>query len=155
MDDHDNTLIEEQSNIGLSWRTGIYTTISNQDDQYPSVFINTLPPASYFLNPNIPLASFGGSPNPYIPYPMEWNFGVEQQLTKILVLGAHYVVQDQASVPATACEYSDGTWTGADFSFQPYPQYGGPILWDYNEGTGNPNALQIKLKQELAGGPTT
>ena len=35
---------------------------------------------------------------------------------------------------------------------QPYPQYGGPIPWDYNEGTGNYNALQIKLKQELAGG---
>ena len=35
---------------------------------------------------------------------------------------------------------------------QPYPQYGGPIPWDYNEGTANYNALQVKLKQELASG---
>ena len=70
IDDHNNTLIEEQSDIRLSWPTGIYTTVSNQDDAYPSVFINTLPPASSFLNPNVPLASFGGSPYPYIPYSM-------------------------------------------------------------------------------------
>jgi hypothetical protein len=35
---------------------------------------------------------------------------------------------------------------------QPFPQYGGPIPWDYNEGTANYNGLQVKLKQELAGG---
>jgi hypothetical protein len=68
IDDHNNTLIEQQSDIRLSWPSGIFTTISNQDNGYPSVFINTLPAASTFLDPNKPLASFGGSPHPSIPY---------------------------------------------------------------------------------------
>lgn len=153
IDDHNNTLIEEQSDIRLSWPSGIFTTISNQDLGYPSVFINTLPPASTFLNPNKPLASFGGSPHPSIPYSMEWNLGVEQQLTRTLVLGAHYVASgsrhqflqplaNTATVPAP----------GPISNRQPFPQYGGPIPWDYNEGTANYNGLQVKLKQELAGG---
>jgi hypothetical protein len=84
---------------------------------------------------------------------MEWNFGVEQQLTRTLVLGAHYVASgsrheflqplaNSATIPGP----------GPISNRQPFPQYGGPIPWDYNEGTGNYNGLQVKLKQELAGG---
>jgi len=153
IDDHNNTLIEQQSDIRLSWPSGIFTTISNQDNGYPSVFINTLPAASTFLDPNKPLASFGGSPRPSIPYSMEWNLGFEQQLTRTLVLGAHYVgsgsrhqflqpLANSATVPGP----------GPISARQPFPQYGGPIPWDYNEGTANYHALQVKLKQELAGG---
>lgn len=153
IDDHNNTLIEEQSDIRLSWPSGIYTTISNQDIGYPSVFINTLPPASSFLNPNIPLASFGGDPRPSIPYSMEWNFGIEQQLTRTLVLGTHYVAsasRHQFLQPLANSATVPGP--GPISARQPYPQYGGPIPWDFNEGTANYNALQVKLKQELTGG---
>jgi len=153
IDDHNNTLIEEQSDIRLSWPSGIYTTISNQDLGAPSVFINTLPAASTFLNPNIPLASFGGDPNPSIPYSMEWNLGVEQQLTGTLVLGVHYVSsasRHQFLQPLANTATVPGP--GPISARQPFPQYGGPIPWDYNEGTANYNGLQVKLKQELAGG---
>ena len=153
IDDHNNTLIEEQSDIRLSWPSGIYTTINNQDNAYPSVFINTLPAASTFLDPNKPLASFGGSPHPKIPYSMEWNFGLEQQLTRNPgPRRALCGLRKQAPVPAAACQYRDRTWAGPISARQPYPQYGGPIPWDYNEGTANYHALQVKLKQELAGG---
>jgi hypothetical protein len=153
IDDHNNTLIEEQSDIRLSWPSGIFTTISNQDNGHPSVFINTLPAASTFLDPNKPLASFGGSPHPSIPYSMEWNFGIEQQLTRTLVLGAHYVgsgSRHQFLQPLANTATVPGP--GPISARQPYPQYGGPIPWDYNEGTANYHALQVKLKQELAGG---
>ena len=153
IDDHNNTLIEEQSDIRLSWPSGIYTTINNQDLGYPSVFINTLPPASTFLDPNKPLASFGGSPHPSIPYSMEWNLGVEQQLTQTMVLGVHYVAsgsRHQFLQPLANTATVPGP--GPISARQPYPQYGGPIPWDYNEGTANYNGLQVKLKQELAHG---
>jgi Carboxypeptidase regulatory-like domain/TonB dependent receptor len=153
IDDHNNTLIEEQSDIRLSWPSGIYTTINNQDDAYPSVFINTLPAASTFLDPNKPLASFGGSPYPKIPYSMEWNFGLEQQLTGTLVLGMHYVgsgSRHQFLQPLANTATVPGS--GPISARQPYPQFGGPIPWDYNEGTANYHSLQVKLKQELAGG---
>ena len=153
IDDHNNTLIEEQSDIRLSWPSGIYTTISNQDLGYPSVFINTLPAASTFLDPNKPLASFGGSPHPSIPYSMEWNLGLEQQLTGTLVLGVHYVAsgsRHQFLQPLANSATVPGP--GPISNRQPYPQYGGPIPWDYNEGTANYNGLQVKLKQELAHG---
>jgi hypothetical protein len=153
IDDHNNTLIEEQSDIRLSWPSGIYTTISNQDNGYPSVFINTLPAASTFLDPNKPLASFGGSPHPSIPYSMEWNLGVEQQLTQTLVLGVHYVAsgsRHQFLQPFANTATVPGP--GPISARQPYPQYGGPIPWDYNEGTANYNGLQVKLKQEFSSG---
>lgn len=153
IDDHNNTLIEEQSDIRLSWPSGIYTTISNQDDGSPSVFINTLPPASSFLNPDKPLASFGGSPNPKIPYSMEWNFGVEQQLTPSLVLGTHYVAS--ASRHEFLQPYGNSATVPGSSPIsarQPFPQYGGPVPWDYNEGIANYNALQVKIKQDLAHG---
>jgi hypothetical protein len=153
IDDHNNTLIEEQSDIRLSWPSGIYTTISNQDDGYPSVFINTLPPASSFLDPNKPLASFGGSPDPKIPYSMEYSFGIEQQLTRTLTLGAHYVGSEsrhQFLQPLANTATVPGP--GPISARQPFPQYGGPIPWDYNQGTANYNALQVKLKQELNSG---
>ena len=153
IDDHNNTLIEEQSDIRLSWPNGIFTTVSNQDDGVPSVFINTLPSASSFLDPNKPLASFGGSPDPKIPYSMEWNFGVEQQLTQSLVLGAHYVGsasrhQFLQPLANTATEPGPGPISAR----QPYPEFGGPIPWDYNEGDANYHALQVKVKQSLARG---
>jgi hypothetical protein len=153
IDDHNNTLIEEQSDIRLSWPSGIYTTISNQDLGYPSVFINTLFAASTFLDPNKPLASFGGSPHPSIPYSMEWNLGLEQQLTGTLVLGVHYVAsgsRHQFLQPLANSATVPGP--GPISNRQPYPQYGGPIPWDYNEGTANYNGLQVKLKQELGHG---
>ena len=153
IDDHNNTLIEEQSDIRLSWPSGIYTTINNQDLGYPSVFINTLPAASTFLDPNKPLASFGGSPHPSIPYSMEWNLGLEQQLTGTLVLGVHYVAsgsRHQFLQPLANSATVPGA--GPISARQPYPQYGGPIPWDYNEGTAGYNGLQVKLKQELAHG---
>jgi hypothetical protein len=153
IDDHNNTLIEEQSDIRLSWPKGIFTTISNQDDAAPAVFINTLPPASTFLDPLKPLASFGGSPYPKIPYSMEWNFGVEQQLTRTLVLGAHYVGSEsrhQFLQPLANTARTPGP--GPISARQPWPQFGGPIPWDYNEGTANYNALQVKLKQEFSAG---
>jgi Carboxypeptidase regulatory-like domain/TonB dependent receptor len=153
IDDHNNTLIEEQSDIRLSWPSGIYTTISNQDIGYPSVFINSLPPASSFLDPNKPLASFGGDPRPSIPYSMEWNFGLEQQLTRTLSLGTYYVgsgSRHQFLQPLANTATVPGP--GPISARQPYPQYGGPIPWDFNEGTANYHALQVKMKQELTGG---
>jgi hypothetical protein len=153
IDDHNNTLIEEQSDIRLSWPSGIYTTISNQDNGYPSVFINTLPAATTFLDPNKPLASFGGTPDPKIPYSLEWNLGAEQQLTRTLVLGVHYVAsgsRHQFLQPLANTATVPGP--GPISNRQPYPQYGGSIPWDYNEGTANYNGLQVKLKQELASG---
>jgi hypothetical protein len=116
IDDHNNTLIEEQSDIRLSWPSGIYTTIGNQDNGYPSVFINTLPAASTFLDPNKPLASFGGTPDPKIPYSLEWNLGVEQQLLRTLVLGVRYVASgSQHQFPTTACQYCDRSRFWTDF----------------------------------------
>ena len=153
IDDHNNTLIEEQSDIRLSWPTGIYTTVSNQDDASPSVFINTLPAASSFLDPNKPLASFGGSPHPSIPYSMESNLGIEQQLTGTMILGVHYVASGSRH-EFLQPDANSATVPGSSpiSARQPYPQYGGPILWDYNEGTGSYNGLQVKLKQDVAHG---
>ena len=153
IDDHNNTLIEEQSDIRLSWPSGIYTTISNQDDGYPTVFINKLPPATYFLDPTKPLASFGGSPDEKIPYSMEYNLGFEQQLTSTMLFGAHYIgatSRHESLQPTANTALQPGP--GPISARQPYPQYGGPVPFDFNEGSANYNSLQVKLKKELSSG---
>ncbi len=153
IDDHNNTLVEQQSDIRLSWPSGIATTISNQDDGLATTFINNLPPSGFFLDPNKPLASFGGTPDPKIPYSMEYNLGVEQQLTNSLLFSAHYVGshgRHQSLQPTANTALTPGP--GPISSRQPYPQYVGPFEFDYNEGDASYNALQLELKQRLASG---
>jgi hypothetical protein len=84
---------------------------------------------------------------------MEYSFGIEQQLTRTLALGAHYVGSEsrhQFLQPLANTATVPGP--GPISARQPFPQYGGPIPWDYNQGTANYNALQVKLKQELNAG---
>jgi hypothetical protein len=153
IDDHNNTLIEQQSDIRLSWPSGITTTISNQDDGLPTTFINNLPPSTFFLDPNKPLASFGGTPDPKIPYAMQYNLGVEQQLTNSLLFSAHYVgslSRHQSLQPTANTALTPGPGPISDR--QPYPQFGGPFSFDYNQGDASYNALQLELKQRLASG---
>ena len=82
---------------------------------------------------------------------MEPRFGTA--ITGTLLLGVHYVgagSRHQFLQPLANTAIVPGA--GPISARQPYPQFGGPIPWDYNQGTANYHALPVKLKQELAGG---
>lgn len=154
MDDHNNTLVQENQDIHHSWPYSATSSVTNQNRGLPNLYITSLPDPSTYLNPLVPYASFGANPHNKIPYSMEFNAGIEQQLTDSIVLNLDYVgslgrhqfiqpVANTAPIPGPGTLASRG---------QPFPQYGGPFNFDMNAGKASYNALQAKLQKSLSSG---
>jgi len=181
-------------------RAGFGTYYSLIDD--PGFLLNALPPAngsasySGALLPHIPVtpgvppppscgpgvptpcttfAPQGIQPNAQTPTVLEWNFRIEQQLSRDTVLRIGYVGShgyygpvsvDPNSVPAQICETttcaSGGTGKtdgvvpmGMQYipvaKTLPNPYLGAGFFW-YSEGNSSYNALQIDLTKRLTKG---
>jgi hypothetical protein len=181
-------------------RAGFGTYYSLIDD--PGFLLNALPPAngsasySGALLPHIPVtpgvppppacgpgvptpcttfAPQGIQPNAQTPTVLEWNFRIEQQLSRDTVLRIGYVGShgyygpvsiDPNSVPAQICQTAtcasggtgktDSTVTmGTQYipvaKTLPNPYLGAGFFW-YSEGNSSYNALQIDLIKRLSRG---
>ncbi len=129
--------------------------LAAQNEGVPNLVFNNLPTYSYFFNPLQPYTDFGANPRNKIPYVMEYNAGIEQQLGHAFVLstdyvgsqGRHQFIQPQANtatIPGPGPLASRG---------QPFPQYAsGSFSYDENVGISNYNALQAKLQKTLSFG---
>lgn len=161
-DDHNNTLEQLNQDPRVSWpssdrytgsllNTGIpCQTGQTTGCQNPTV-INELPAASLFLTTLGPYSANATNPHSKIPYVMEYNVGVEQQVASSLVLDLGYVgsmgrhlfiepAANTAEIPGPGSLASRG---------QPYPSW--PVLtYDEMEGPSAYNALQAKLKKSLS-----
>ena len=153
LDDHNNTLVQENQDIRLSWPTGAALNFTSLDVAKPTTYFDNLPSAASLLVGVPPFASFGANPRNKIPYSIEYNFGVQQQLTKSMALnldyvgslGRHQFVQPNAN---TALVPGPGPVSAR----QPFPQYGGPFSFDNNNGNSSYNALQAQVTQTLSSG---
>ena len=153
LDDHNNTLVQENQDPRLSWPTGIAANFTSLDLGLPKTYINNLPTAGSILNNVKPYASFGADPHNKIPYSMEYNAGIQQQVSNSMVLsldyvgsaGRHQFLQPTAN---TALFPAPGPVSQR----QPFPQYGGPFQFDMNAGNSSYNALQTELKKSLSSG---
>ena len=154
MDDHNNTLTQLNGTLGVTWPTAIVTTVPLLNHDLPTTFINHLPNASTFQNPSKPYVAKGYDPHNRIAYSIEYNAGIEQQLSNSLVLDLDYVGSEShneiigplgntAKIPGPGSLASRG---------QPFPQYGGPFAYLSDSGPGNYNALQAKLQKSLSSG---
>ena len=154
LDDHNNTLVQENQNIRLSWPSGIAANLTSLDLGVPTTYLNNLPPASSFLGANLaPYASYGADPNNKIPYSMEFNAGVQQQISNTLMMKLDYVgslSRHQYIVPEANTALVPGS--GPISKRQPFPQYGGPFSFSWNDGPGSYNALQAFLQKSLSSG---
>ena len=84
---------------------------------------------------------------------MEYNFGVEQQLSRSLVLNLDYVGSGGRHLfiqPAANTALTPGP--GAVSARQPFPAYGGAFSFDENVGNSSYNGLQAELKQSTSFG---
>jgi hypothetical protein len=155
LDDHNNSVAQENQDERLSWPTSIDAVVSSLNRALPTVSINTMPTAaSFFTNATTaPFASYAANPKNKIPYSIEYNLGVEQQLSNSFVLMLDYVgsVSHDLFVNLTG-NTAPTPGPGTVKSREPYPQYGGVFPFDLNEGFSNYNGLQAQLKKSLSHG---
>lgn len=155
MDDHNNTLVQENQDIHHSWPDSLQTSVVNQNRGLPTLFLNAIPAASTYLNSQQPYVSLASDPHNKIPYSMEWNAGIEQQLLNSLVLNLSYVGSEgrhQLIEPTvnTAMIPGPGSLASRD---QPFAQFSsGTFGFDTNAGNSSYNALQAQLKKSLSSG---
>lgn len=153
LDDHNNTLIQENQNIRLSWPSGIAANLTSLDLGVPTTYIGDLPSAASLLASVTPYASYGANPDNKIPYVLEYNLGIQQQLTDSLSLKMDYVGsggRHQYIVPEVNTALTPGP--GPISNRQPFPQYGGPFSFSWNEMPSSYNALQVQLQKSLTKG---
>jgi hypothetical protein len=102
-----------------------------------------------------PKVAFTANPRNKIPYAMEYNAGIQQQLTNSLVLsldyvgsgGRHLFIQPQVNTAPIA---GPGSLASRGQRFSNFA--GGSISSSTNRGTSNYNALQAKLEKSLSSG---
>ncbi len=152
-DDHNNTLVQETQDPRISWPEGIGISVVDLNRAAPTTYFNNLPTYGSFFNPLQPYVDFGADPRNKIPYVMEYNFGIQQQLAPSLVLdmdyvgsvGRHLFIQPVANTALTP-------GPGPVGPREPFPAYGGSFSFDENVGNSSYNALQVKLQKSLSHG---
>lgn len=154
LDDHNNTVVQENQGLRLTWPTGITGSLTSLDLGLPQYYVNTLPPQSFFLG-GTPYASFGGNPNNRIPYSMQWNCGIQQQLSQSLMLKLDYVGSAdrfQYIDPLGNTALTPGP--GPISAREPFPQYGGQFYFEWNVAPASYHALQAELQKAFSSGLT-
>jgi hypothetical protein len=154
LDDHNNTVVQENQGLRLTWPTGITGSLTSLDLGLPQYYVNTLPPQSFFLGGK-PYASFGGNPNNRIPYSMQWNGGIQQQLSQSLMLKLDYVGSAdrfQYIDPLGNTALTPGP--GPISAREPFPQYGGQFYFEWNVAPASYHALQAELQKAFSSGLT-
>ena len=154
LDDHNNTLVQENQNIRLSWPGGALPTLSSLDIGLPTnAYWNALPAAASFLGANNPFGvSYGADPHNKIPYSIEYNLGIEQQLQEHLTLKADYV--GSVGRHGYIADTTNTAVTPGPGPIQPralYPKYG-TFNYSLNGMNSSYNALQVELNKQMSSG---
>ena len=114
-----------------------------------------MPAAASLLGAANPFAiGYGANPKNKIPYAIEYNLGIEQQLQEHITLkvdyvgsvGKHQYVDMNANTAVTP-------GSGPAQARAKYPQYG-PFSDSENMGSSSYNALQIELNKQMSNGLT-
>ncbi len=155
MDDHNHGLVQEDQNLRLSWPEAVTISVSQQNHGLPNLYLNSLPSEASFTNPLQIYIGSSSDPHNKIPYAMEYNLGIEQQLPGSMILNLHYVGsldRHQGINPAANTAMAPGPGSLVSRG-QPYPQYGGGAIgYEENAGSGSYNALQAALKRNFSSG---
>ena len=154
LDDHNNTLVQENQNIRLSWPAAAEPTFSSLDIGLPNnAYWSALPSAASLLGSANPFSiGYGADPHNKIPYSIEYNLGIEQQLQEHLTLKADYVgsVGRHGYLDVSA-NTAITPGPGVIKARAPYPQYG-IFSYSWNEMPSSYNGLQVELNKQMSSG---
>lgn len=154
-DDHNNSLIQSNQNIRLAWPSSSSNTLTSLDIGVPQMYFNALPSAAsiFASQTQHPAASYGADPDNKIPYTMEFNVGVQQALPGSMVLRTSYVGSlGRHQYMVTNANTAVHPGPGPVLPREPFPQYGGPFQFDWNEMPTSYNALQAELQKRFSSG---
>jgi hypothetical protein len=151
LDDHNNTLAQENQSVRSSWPTSIVANETTLNRALPDTSLDNLPTAQSFLTKPPVYVGYGVSEYNKIPYAMEYNFGLQQEWVAGFVSTIDYVGSvsrhDQIAMEAnTAMTPGPGPLASRG---QPYPQFD-PFGFDYNGGSASYNALQVKVTKSFS-----
>jgi hypothetical protein len=155
LDDHNNNLVQLNQNLRATWPSSVIGNFDNLDLGIPTTYINALPSAVSLLPSALttPYVGYGITQDNKIPYSMQFNAGLQQELTNSMVMKIDYVGSlsrhQYLNETANMALYPG---PGPISARQPFAQYGGPFNYNWNEGTGNYNALQAELTKRLSSG---
>lgn len=164
-DDHNNTLVQESQDPRIAWPFGAGISFGSLNRGVPSgvlsqnsVFWNNLPPASSFLPPSNPSPNiaFAADPRLKIPYSMEYNFGLERQLTANTTFSLNYVGSESRHLfiqPMYNAPLPSEMGPGPVAPRTPFP-FLGQFPNDFNVGVSNYNALEAKVEKRFSQGLT-
>jgi hypothetical protein len=153
-DDHNQYFKMMQDPRG-NWPFGAFATLTGYNHGAPNLFFNTPASASSFTTAGQPYLGDDINPRAKIPYAMEFNFGIERQLTAntslsvqyVGSLGRHIWVAEGYNQPLPGKlgpnAFPDG---------QPWPFLPGLMEVDDNIGNTNYNSLQAKLEKRFSNG---
>jgi hypothetical protein len=149
--DHNNPIIQQTQAIRISWPWGYYANLTGMDTEMPSPYtLDNLPLQSSFYNPTQPAPSYAADPNGKTPYSMEYNFGVQQQITPTLWAEVNYVgsLSRQLELPIAWNVAPPGP--GAIGPRTPYPQYPTDMAIVLDAGNASYNGMLAKLQKRLS-----
>jgi Carboxypeptidase regulatory-like domain/TonB dependent receptor len=159
-DDHSNNLIQETQDLRIPWPWAVDPNIIDQNRGVPTTYWSPPPSASsYFPNPQMPGFAYiftGADNRNKIPVALQWNLGIERQVTPSTTMEVDYVgskdyhlqldYTDNSVLPS---KMGPGIFTGTDRT--PYPDYG-QFGYDDNIGYSNYNGLELKVQRQVSKG---
>jgi len=162
LDDHNNTVMQENQNIRLSWPDAAEPVFSSLDlglptktgnSQVASSYWTGMPTEASLVGASQPFSiGYGADPHNRIPYSIEYNFGIQEQLQQHMSLKADYVGSvgrfGYVDVNANTAE-TPGPGTVASRAQD--PQYG-IFSYSYNRMPSSYNALQVELNKQMSSG---
>jgi hypothetical protein len=153
-DDHNQYFKMMQDPRG-NWPFGAFAFLSGYNHGTPSLFFSNPPSASSFTTPGQPYLGDDMNPRAKIPYAMEFNFGIERQLTANTSLSVQYVGSQGRHI-WLAQGYNQPLpgklGPNAFPNGQPWPFLPGIMEVDDNNGNNNYNSLQAKLERRFSNG---
>ncbi len=160
--DHGGNLIQETQDDRIAWPWGVEVGgYINENRGYPSLFYNNPPPATaFFPSPTnaAGLSIFGGANNQNeTPTSLQWNFGVEDQLSPSTTAEVDYVGSRDNHL---VLNYNDNSpppnelGPGTVASRVPYSGVIPDFAYDTNLGYGSYNSLQVKIERRFSQGLT-
>jgi hypothetical protein len=153
-DDH-NAFTKDAQDARGSWPSGGQTIPAGLNRQVPTTFLDNPPSAASFLEGGSPVFGRAGDPNSKIPYSLQYNFGVQRELSNNTTFQATYVGSVSRRLWGTVgynMPLPQNMGPNAQPNGEPFPFIGGTIQGDENKFWGNYNAIQGQLQRRFSHG---